>query len=92
MCKDVKLLVQTVLKMEKAMDELHTKVEDVSKEVNQLLQILNCRSRMQMLPPPLSFTTAVFTADCNLHRHKLIPRQHTHKSDTTIICMCTCTP
>ena len=82
MCKDVKLLVQTVLKMEKAMDELHTKVEDVSKEVNQLLQILNCRSRMQMLPPPLSFTTAVFTADCNLHMHKLIPRQHAHTKVT----------
>ena len=33
-CKDVKLLVRTVLRMEKAMTELHTVVEDVSKEVN----------------------------------------------------------
>ena len=54
MCKDVKLLVRTVLKMGKAMTELHTKVEDVSKEVNQLLQIQNCKSRMQMLPSPPS--------------------------------------
>ena len=52
MCKDVKLLVRTVLKMERAMTELHTKVEDVSKEVNQLLKIKNSKSRMQMLPSP----------------------------------------
>ena len=31
MCKDVKLLLRTVLKMEKTMAELHTKVEGVSK-------------------------------------------------------------
>ena len=44
MCKDVKLLVRTILKMERVMTELHTKVEDVSKEVNQLLQIKNCKA------------------------------------------------
>ena len=54
MCKDVKLLVRTVLKMERAMTELHTKVENVSKEVDQLLQIQNCKSSMQMLPSPTS--------------------------------------